>query len=242
MARAGGGRVQLVGAERAHRSGPRLGRRPPPPRSRPSRRWSRARRTPTTRRAAACPRPAPGRRDATRPSEWSGGGQPRASGAMRPLSTRSRHRPVRSHPGRSLAHGARPTTDPRPSKVSAFTSCPLAFRFSQIERRPEPPSAPAVKGTLVHAALERLFWHHPAGERTPDAAALELERAWDALQDDKEVVEARPRRGGGHGVSRRRPPPGRELLPPRGPERGPRRGHRAGRRNQARRLAPARHH
>ena len=76
-----------------------------------------------------------------------------------------------------------------PSKVSAFTSCPLAFRFSQIERRPEPPSAPAVKGTLVHAALERLFWHHPAGERTPAAAAVELERAWDALQDDKEVVE-----------------------------------------------------
>jgi putative RecB family exonuclease len=76
-----------------------------------------------------------------------------------------------------------------PSKVSAFTSCPLAFRFSQIERRPEPPSAPAVKGTLVHAALERLFWRHPAGQRTPAAAALELERAWDALRDDKEVVE-----------------------------------------------------
>ncbi|HWF15476.1 MAG TPA: PD-(D/E)XK nuclease family protein [Acidimicrobiales bacterium] len=76
-----------------------------------------------------------------------------------------------------------------PSKVSAFTSCPLAFRFSQIERRPEPPSAPAVKGTLVHAALERLFWHHPAGERTPAAAALELGRAWDALQSDEEVVE-----------------------------------------------------
>lgn len=73
--------------------------------------------------------------------------------------------------------------------MSAFTSCPLAFRFSQIERRPEPPSAPAVKGTLVHAALERLFWQHPAGERTPAAAAIELERAWDALQGDEEVVE-----------------------------------------------------
>ena len=76
-----------------------------------------------------------------------------------------------------------------PSKVSSFTSCPLAFRFSQIERRPEPPSEPAVKGTLVHAALERLFWHHQAGERTPAVAAHELERAWDDLQDDEEVVE-----------------------------------------------------
>jgi putative RecB family exonuclease len=75
-----------------------------------------------------------------------------------------------------------------PSKVSSFTSCPLAFRFSQIERLPEPPSPPAVKGTLVHAALERLFWHHPAGTRTPAAGALEVERAWEELQDDEEVV------------------------------------------------------
>jgi putative RecB family exonuclease len=72
--------------------------------------------------------------------------------------------------------------------VSSFTSCPLAFRFSQIERLPEPPSPPAVKGTLVHAALERLFWHHPAGTRTPAAGALEVERAWEELQDDEEVV------------------------------------------------------
>jgi putative RecB family exonuclease len=76
-----------------------------------------------------------------------------------------------------------------PSKVSAFTSCPLAFRFSQIERRPEPPSPAAVKGTLVHAALERLFWHHPAGKRTQAAAAHELGLAWDALREDEEVVE-----------------------------------------------------
>ena len=75
-----------------------------------------------------------------------------------------------------------------PSKVSAFTSCPLAFRFSQIERLPEPPSPPAVKGTLVHAALERLFWHHAPGGRTPEAAVLEVERAWKALRGDEEVV------------------------------------------------------
>jgi len=76
-----------------------------------------------------------------------------------------------------------------PSKVTAFTNCPLAFRFSQIERRPEPPSPHSVKGTLVHAALEGLFWHHRAGARTPAAAATELERAWDELQADAEFVE-----------------------------------------------------
>ncbi len=73
-----------------------------------------------------------------------------------------------------------------PSKVTAFTNCPLAFRFSQIERRPEPPSPHSVKGTLVHAALEGLFWHHAPGDRGPAAATAELQRAWGALQDDEE--------------------------------------------------------
>ena len=54
-----------------------------------------------------------------------------------------------------------------PSKVVAFTNCPLAFRFSQIEHRPEPPSPHAVKGTLVHAALEGLFWNHSPGSADP---------------------------------------------------------------------------
>ena len=40
-----------------------------------------------------------------------------------------------------------------PSRVESFTSCPLAFRFSSIEKLPEPPSPHAVKGTLVHRAL-----------------------------------------------------------------------------------------
>ncbi len=76
-----------------------------------------------------------------------------------------------------------------PSKVVAFTNCPLAFRFSQIERRPEPPSPPAVKGTLVHAALEGLFWHNPPGARTPAAASAELERCWHELQGDDEFAQ-----------------------------------------------------
>ena len=44
-----------------------------------------------------------------------------------------------------------------PSKVSSFTDCALAFRFSAIDHLPEPPSVAATRGTLVHAALERLF-------------------------------------------------------------------------------------
>ena len=76
-----------------------------------------------------------------------------------------------------------------PSKVSAFTSCPLAFRYSQIERRPEPPSPHSVKGTFVHAALEGLFWRHPVGRRSRAAADAELARVWADRFDDPEYVE-----------------------------------------------------
>jgi putative RecB family exonuclease len=74
-----------------------------------------------------------------------------------------------------------------PSKVSSFTGCALAFRFSVIDRLPEPPSVAATKGTLVHAALERLFVLPPA-ERTPAAAEVALADAVAALGDDPEYT------------------------------------------------------
>lgn len=68
-----------------------------------------------------------------------------------------------------------------PSKVSKFTECALAFRFSAIDRLPEPPSPHALKGTLVHAALERFFWELPCGERSAEAAVHYLEAVWESL-------------------------------------------------------------
>lgn len=69
-----------------------------------------------------------------------------------------------------------------PSKVSAFKDCALAFRFSAIDRLPEPPSPWTVKGTLVHRALERLFWAVPRGQRTKAAASAQLRQAWAEAQ------------------------------------------------------------
>ncbi len=76
-----------------------------------------------------------------------------------------------------------------PSKVTTFRQCALAFRFSAVERLPEPPTIWTVKGTLVHSALERLFWRHPKGERTLGTALAELASAWDDLQADPEWIE-----------------------------------------------------
>lgn len=75
-----------------------------------------------------------------------------------------------------------------PSKVTSFRDCALAFRFSSIEHLPEEPTIWMVKGTLVHRALERLFWFHDRGRRTPAAAAAELAIAWDELQSDPEYL------------------------------------------------------
>jgi putative RecB family exonuclease len=76
-----------------------------------------------------------------------------------------------------------------PSKVTTFRQCALAFRFTAIERLPEPPTVWTVKGTLVHSAMERLFWRHPRGERSQASALAELASAWDDLQLDPEWIE-----------------------------------------------------
>ncbi|HEY3672888.1 MAG TPA: PD-(D/E)XK nuclease family protein [Acidimicrobiia bacterium] len=63
-----------------------------------------------------------------------------------------------------------------PSSVSSFKECPLAFRFSYLERLPEPPSVWTTKGTLVHRALELLL-DRPADERSIDAGLADLAQA-----------------------------------------------------------------
>src|SRR5262245_4760545 len=55
-----------------------------------------------------------------------------------------------------------------PSRVESFLSCPLAFRFTSIQKLPDPPTPATTKGSLVHRALELLFLLAPA-ERTPRA-------------------------------------------------------------------------
>src|SRR3954470_21168581 len=73
-----------------------------------------------------------------------------------------------------------------PSKVSSFKDCALAFRYSAIDRLPEPPSPWAAKGTLVHRALELLFWEEAQGDRTIEAALAKLDRARQEILDGDE--------------------------------------------------------
>ena len=73
-----------------------------------------------------------------------------------------------------------------PSKVSSFSECALAFRFSAIDRLPDPPTVATVKGTLVHSALELLMLRAPQ-DRTPAAGADCLAEAAGAIVDDPEL-------------------------------------------------------
>jgi putative RecB family exonuclease len=70
-----------------------------------------------------------------------------------------------------------------PSRASDFMTCPLLFRFRSIDRLPEEPSLAAVRGSLVHRALETLF-DLPAGQRTTVAAAELMTRAFEELERD----------------------------------------------------------
>jgi putative RecB family exonuclease len=75
-----------------------------------------------------------------------------------------------------------------PSSFSAFKDCPLAFKLSYLDRLPQPPSAPASKGTLVHRALELLMLRAP-NDRTLPAALEDLDRARADFADDPEFTE-----------------------------------------------------
>ena len=75
-----------------------------------------------------------------------------------------------------------------PSRAADFKTCPLLYRFRTIDRLPERRSLAAVRGTLVHSVLERLY-DLPARERTPDAARELVGPAWEELRADPEVAE-----------------------------------------------------
>src|SRR5215211_5800456 len=87
--------------------------------------------------------------------------------------------PAGQAPGPEVPVRRRPALSP--SRAGDFKQCPLLYRFRVVDRIPEVPSPYAVRGTVVHAVLERLF-ALPAGERVPARALELLEPAWQDLQ------------------------------------------------------------
>src|SRR3954453_15945461 len=89
-------------------------------------------------------------------------------------------------PAEEVAAPRRPSLSP--SRAADFKTCPLLYRFRTIDRLPERKSRAAVRGTLVHAVLERLY-DLPQAQRTPAAAQELLGPAWEELRADPDVAE-----------------------------------------------------
>ena len=71
-----------------------------------------------------------------------------------------------------------------PSRAAEFLACPLRYRFRVVDKLPEPASPEAVRGTLVHAVLERLF-DLPRPDRTCAAAVAMLRPTWAELEREE---------------------------------------------------------
>ncbi|GGQ63337.1 hypothetical protein GCM10010166_36430 [Couchioplanes caeruleus subsp. azureus] len=98
-----------------------------------------------------------------------------------PSASASTSPPSSVAPGPGLERPTGPSLSP--SRAADFKTCPLLFRFRTIDRLPEQPTRDQVRGTLVHAVLERLF-DLPAPDRTPEAAAALVSPEWERLVAD----------------------------------------------------------
>jgi len=76
-----------------------------------------------------------------------------------------------------------------PSRAGDFMACPLLYRFRVVDRLPQAPSPAAVRGSVVHAVLERLF-ELPAAKRTLAAAQNLIGPEWDRMRQAPELAAA----------------------------------------------------
>jgi len=76
-----------------------------------------------------------------------------------------------------------------PSRAADFKTCPLLYRFRSIDRIPQRPTRDKLRGTVVHAVLDRLFDLPPAQRSYPAAADL-VEPEWRRLAEaEPEITE-----------------------------------------------------
>lgn len=90
-----------------------------------------------------------------------------------------------------------------PSRMEEFTTCPRRYFYGSVLRLPVPPSIPAVRGTVVHRVLERLFGLERHC-RSLDRAVSEIPAAWDDVVADERRTGVEAIFEGPEGVDRER--------------------------------------
>jgi len=79
-----------------------------------------------------------------------------------------------------------------PSSIGTWQQCPLKFRYSRIEKIPEPSTEAQLMGTFVHEVLEN-FYEMPSEERTQINARSTTARLWnEKWAEEVEVLNLSP--------------------------------------------------
>ena len=65
-----------------------------------------------------------------------------------------------------------------PSRINEYQQCPKLYHYRVIEKRPEPLSLDAVRGTLIHNILEELL-NLSVKERTLETALRSAPVHWE---------------------------------------------------------------
>ena len=84
-----------------------------------------------------------------------------------------------------------------PSRLATWEDCRRRYRLTYLDRPPLPrggPRAASTLGAVVHNALHAVFGEPPA-RRSPDRAAVEVDRHWssEGFRDDAQVATYRER-------------------------------------------------
>ncbi|MDA9675410.1 PD-(D/E)XK nuclease family protein [Candidatus Actinomarina] len=74
-----------------------------------------------------------------------------------------------------------------PSRASQFKTCPMQFKFSNVDKIKEPTNLVQAKGTTVHQALEDLY-DLPNDQRTPEVLYDLFRKAWSNVRGNDEHV------------------------------------------------------
>lgn len=71
-----------------------------------------------------------------------------------------------------------------PSSIGTYQQCPLKFKYSRIDRLPEPPTEATLMGNFVHDVLEMMYGL-PSENRTLDIARELSRQAWSGEWQEK---------------------------------------------------------
>ena len=75
------------------------------------------------------------------------------------------------------------------SSITTYEQCPLRFRFSRIDRIPEPTTEAMILGTFVHEILEILYSQIPSERTLPNARSIARELWTNKFEEETSTVK-----------------------------------------------------